>query len=211
MRGDLSPLRNLTELRELHLGSNCLGGGLEPLENLSSLRALTIPGRFPWVGGARPCNGSAALEGSLRPVTALGSLEILALPWNALEADISALRGLSLLTTLSLNENKISGNLSSISNLTLLQMLQLRGPPCQPSNPGTFSIFGVLVYWCDDTAPPGATLEALPGGGVGGAKYMNLSEAGTSGKIVGEVSAIQNMTALKHVDVVGLQQHRRRH
>jgi len=174
---------------------------LEPLENLSSLRALTIPGRFPWVGGARPCNSSAGLEGSLRPVSALGSLEVLALPWNDLEADISALRGLSLLTTLSLNENKLSGNLSSISNLTPLQMLQLRGPPCLPSNPSTFSIFGVLVYWCDDTAPPGATLEALPGGGVGGAKYMNLSEAGTSGKIVGEVSAIQNMTALKHVDL----------
>jgi len=201
--GDLTALRNLTQLRELHIGSNCLSGDLVPLQGLLKLRALTIPGRFPWAGGARPCNGTAGLEGSLLPVSSLRNLEVLALPWNSLEGDISALRGLSLLTTLSLNENKLAGDLSSVSNLTLLQTLQLRGPPCLPSNPGTFTITGVLLYWCNDTAPPGGDpageVEALPGTKMGG--DMNSSEAAISNKITGPVSAIQNMTALKHVDL----------
>jgi len=151
----LEPLRELTLLVQLHLGSNLitdispiagltnltglvLGGNnltqIDALSEMTSLEDLSLYGNE--VSDISPLAGLEVLEvldltencvADVSPLAGLTELNVLGLGKNAL-SDIAPLAGLSGLRGLLLEENQIS-DISPLAGLTGLEYLDLRGNP----------------------------------------------------------------------------------
>jgi Leucine-rich repeat (LRR) protein/photosystem II stability/assembly factor-like uncharacterized protein len=128
---DLTPIRGLTKLRNLHLMSNNITD-LSALENLENLEGLNIS--YSSVSDLTPIKGLIKLRylylgynkiTDLSPLQNLTQLEALGLYYNQI-SDVSPIENLTKLKSLELSNNKIS-DILPLKNLINLTTLYLAG------------------------------------------------------------------------------------
>lgn len=126
---DLSPLANLSKLKELYLGSNEISN-LTPLNNLIDIEILDLfDNKIVTIDALENLVGLKSLEISnnqledIKPLQNLTSLETLRLRNNQL-TEIDDLADLTNLKTLSLGRNELT-DISALENLTKLEGLFL--------------------------------------------------------------------------------------
>ncbi|MCL1823408.1 MAG: leucine-rich repeat domain-containing protein [Oscillospiraceae bacterium] len=129
---DIKPLRYMTSLEFLDLGSNQISD-LEPLSELTNLIKLNLYDNNR-IKDLTPLANLKNLENislyfnlisDLSPLSGLTKLEVLELSWNQI-TDLTPLANLSKLYRLSLSDNQIA-DISPLSNLKELTELSLRG------------------------------------------------------------------------------------
>ena len=151
LRGALSDLRGLTNLRELSLDacSSITGDIVAIGRSLTNLESLDLTGCTAITGDLRSlvslsglrllCLGDCArLTGSIVSLHKMAQLRHLDLHQVPVSGNIKVLAGLCLLETATVTSSRVVGRLGNIANLTNLQVLTLSGTRVE----GNFSTVG---------------------------------------------------------------------
>ena len=203
----ISPLKNLTKLRELNLGKNTTNyfhknkiSDISPLENLTNLTSLVLENNkvsdisslknLTKLSELNLNDNQIANVSSLRNLT---NLTQLGLAGNQV-ADISTLRNLTNLTQLGLSGNQVA-DISTLRNLTNLTQLGLAG--------NQVADISTLRYLTN------LTQLGLSGNQVADISTLrnltNLTQLGLSGNQVADISTLRNLTNLTQLDLSGNQ------
>ena len=203
----ISPLKNLTKLRELNLGKNTTNyfhknkiSDISPLENLTNLTSLVLE------------NNKVSDISSLKNLTKLSELN---LNDNQI-ANVSSLRNLTNLTQLGLSGNQVA-DISTLRNLTNLTQLGLAGNQVADistlRNLTNLTQLGLAGNQVADISTlrylTNLTQLGLSGNQVADISTLrnltNLTQLGLSGNQVADISTLRNLTNLTQLDLSGNQ------
>ena len=109
--GDISAVKNLTNLTSLSLSNTQVNGDISAVKNLTNLTSLSL--------------SNTQVNGDISAVKNLTNLTSLSLSNTQVNGDISAVKNLTNLTSLSLRLSNTTGDISNLSSLTKLASAQL--------------------------------------------------------------------------------------